>query len=108
MDEIIVHGGEIFAMIHRVQKLLAHMHQSGSAAGREIEPPQQFLPARFRRGMKLHRGCVGRVAAPSLHRGLEPHMIGTEARRQRLEEGDTRPSGHLAVACDDLAGERHA
>ena len=35
-------------------------------------------------------------------------MVGTEAGRQRLEEGDARTGGQFGVALQDLARERHA
>ena len=100
--------GEVVAMLHGVEQLLAHPHQRGGAAGREIEPAQQLLPARLGRGdappPRWHR--TGSRAR--LDRGVEPRMVGAEARGQRLEEGDTRAGGQLGVACEDLAGERHA
>ena len=51
--KVVVDGGEIVAMVHRVEQLLAHAHQRGGAAGREIEPAEQLLPARLGRAMKL-------------------------------------------------------
>ena len=47
---------EIVAVIHGVQQLLAHAHQRGGAAGREIEPAEQFEPARFGREVQFGRG----------------------------------------------------
>ena len=38
---------EVVAVVQRVDQLLAHAHQRGGAAGREIEPAEQLLPARL-------------------------------------------------------------
>ena len=60
MDEIGVDDGESSRLIHGVEQLLAHAHQRGGAAGREIEPAEQLLPARLGCGMQLeHRLGVG-------------------------------------------------
>ena len=56
------------AMRHRVEQLLAHAHQRGGAARREIEPAEQFLPARLGRLMHLGGGLVVRLVLPGLDR----------------------------------------
>ena len=38
---------------------------------------------------------------------LEARLIGTEALRQRLEEGDARAGGQIGVAAEDFARQRH-
>ena len=67
MDEIVVDHGEIVAVIHGVEQLLAHAHQRRGAAGREIEPAEQFEPARLARLMQLgggrRRTAIARQAA---------------------------------------------
>ena len=64
MHEIVVDRGEILAMIEHVEQLLAHAHQRDGAAGREIEPAEQFLPARLGGGVHFGGGLVGRLVAP--------------------------------------------
>ena len=53
MDEVAVDDAQIVAVIHGVEELLAHAHQRRGAAGREIEPAQQFQPARLGGAMQL-------------------------------------------------------
>jgi hypothetical protein len=55
----------------------------------------------------LARDLLGGVLLPGGGGGREPRVIGTEPLRQRLEEGDARSGGELAVAGQDLARERH-
>ena len=61
MHEILVDRGEIVAVIERVHQLLAHAHQRGGAAGRQIEAAEQFLPARLGSGVHFGGGFVGRA-----------------------------------------------
>ena len=102
MHEIGIDRLEVVAMIERVEQLLAHAHQRGGAARREIEPAQQFLPARLGRGVHFGGGLVGRLGLPGGDRGIEPLAVRTEAVRQRLEEGDARPGGQLGVFGEDF------
>ena len=108
MDEIGVDHRQIVAMIHGVEQLLAHAHQRGGAAGREIEPAEQLEPPRFGDAMQL--GCVRgrRRFAPRCDSGVDPRPIMAENARQRLEEGDTRADGQLRILGKDLVCQRHA
>ena len=54
MNEIAVDVAEIVAMIHGVEKLLAHSHQCRRAAGRKIEPAEQLEPAGLKVGYHNH------------------------------------------------------
>ncbi len=108
MDEIVVDDAEIVAVIHGVDQLLAHAHQRRGAAGREIEPAEQFEPARLAGVMQLGRGFVGRRLLPVFDRRLDAGAIGAEGGGQRLEEGDPRPDRQILVAAEDVAGQRHA
>ena len=56
MDEIVVDDGEIVAVVHGVEQLLAHAHQRRGAVGRQIEPAKQLEPARLAGAIKLGRG----------------------------------------------------
>ena len=52
---------EVVAVVQRVEQLLAHAHQRGGAAGREIEPAQATpAGAARRRDAVRPRPCVGR------------------------------------------------
>ena len=75
-------GRKIVAAGERVEELLAHPHQRSGAAGRKVEPPQQFLPARLGRDVDTRGGDVRRVCAPGLDRGGEPLVVGPEFRRE--------------------------
>ena len=79
MDEIVVDRGEIVAVVEHVHQLLAHAHQRGGAARRQIEPAEQLLPARLGGGMHFGGGCVGRLLAPGGDRRLHAGRIGAEA-----------------------------
>ena len=96
MDEIGIDRLEVVAVVERIEQLLAHAHQRGGAAGREIEPAQQLLPARFGGGVNFGGGLVGRRGLPGRDGGIEPLAIGAEAVGQRLEKGDARAGGQLA------------
>ena len=106
MDEVGVDLPEVvLAMLEHIDQLLAHAHQSGGAAGREIEPPEQLLAARLGGGVHFRRGFVVGLAAPDgdgrLHtRGIRPETFG-----QRLEKGDARAGGEFRVAHEDFTGE---
>ncbi len=108
MDEIGIDRLEVVAVVERIEKLLAHAHQRGGAARREIEPAQQLLPARFGGGVNLGGGLVGRRGLPGGDGGVEPLAVRAEAVGQRLEKGDARPGRQLGVFGEDLLGQRHA
>ena len=101
-------AGKVVAVVERIDQLLAHPHQRGGAVGREVEPPQQLLPARLGGNMDLGRGLVGRVGLPGRDRGIEPRMVRAEAIGQRLEEGDARAGGQLGIFGKNLARQRDA
>ena len=108
MNEVGVDRGEVVAMPHRIDQLLAHAHQRAGAAGREIEAAEQLLPARLGGLVHRRRRGVRRLGLPVGDGGVELGLVGAEAVRQRLEEGDARPGGQLVVFGKELAGERHA
>ena len=108
MHEIGIDYAEIVAVIHGVDQLLAHFHKRGGAAGRQIEPAEQFLPARLGGQMHVGGGLVVRRRLPGRDRFLQRGAIGAEALRQSFEEGDARADGELGVAGEDFARERHA
>ncbi len=67
MDEGLIDRREVGAVVHRVDQLLAHAHQRGSAAGREVEAAEQFLPARLGGDVHLGRGRIGgRCCQPAI------------------------------------------
>src|SRR5262249_32835802 len=99
---------EIIGAIERVEKLLAHAHECGGAAGREVKASQQLLPARLGRAMDLRRRVVARLGAPRRDGSVELVMVGAEAMSERLEERNARTRGQLRIALQDLARERHA
>ena len=92
-------------MHHRVDQLLAHRDQRRGAAGREIEPAEQLLPARLGGKVQFGGGLVGAIARPGIDRRVDPLAVDAEARRERLEERDARPGGQLVVAHEDFARE---
>ncbi len=107
MDEIVVDDGEIVAVIHGVDQLLAHTYQRRGAAGGEIEPTEQFEPARLAGVVQFGRGFVRWRLLPVLDRLLDAGAVRAEGGGERLEEGDARPDGEILVAAEDVAGQRH-
>ena len=103
MHEIVVDRGEILAMTEHVEQLLAHAHQRDGAAGREIKPAEQFLPARLGGRVHFGGGLIGRLVAPGGDGTLHAGRIGAEALVQRFEESDARAGGQFAVAGEDFA-----
>ena len=108
MHEIGIDRLEVVAMIERIEKLLAHAHQRGGAARREIEPAQQLLPARFRGGVNGGGGLVGGRGLPGGDGGIEPVAVRAEAVGQGLEKGDPRAGGQLGVFGEDVLRQCHA
>ena len=108
VDEIAVDDREIVAVAMRVEQLLAHAHQRRGAAGREVEPAQQFLPARLGRRVHARRRWRRWVGAPGVDRGFEPRVVGPEAAASASKKAMRGPRGQLGVAGQDLARERHA
>ena len=103
MDEIVVDRGEIVAVAQHVDQLLAHAHQRGRAARRQVKPAEQLLPARLGGSVHFRRGFVIRLRAPGGDRRFHARGIGAEALSQRLEEGNARAGGQLAIAAEDFA-----
>ena len=108
MHEIGINRDKIVAVIHRVDQLLAHFHERRGAAGREIEPAEQFLPARLGRKMDFGDGLVIGVALPGRDRGFQPCLVRPKAVGQGLEESDARPGRERRVLQKDIARERDA
>ncbi len=108
MNEIVVDDAEIVAVIHGVEQLLAHAHQRRGAAGGEIEPAEQFEPARFAGVMQFGRGFVGRRLLPGGDGAGRCGAIGAECGGERLEKGDARPGRQLGIAGENVLRERHA
>ena len=81
---------------------------SDGAAGREIEPAEQFLPARLGGGVDFRGGFVARLFPPGGDGLFHAGRIGAEALGQRLEKGDARSGGQFAIAAEDLARQRDA
>ena len=109
MDEVVIDRAQIvLAMREHVEQLRAHAHQRDGAAGREVEPAEQFLPARFRGGVQLGSGIVVRVLVPAGDGRLHARLVGAETLGQRLEEGDTGAGGEFRIAGQDFARERDA
>ena len=95
MHEIVVDGAQVVAMVERIHQLFAHAHKCGGTSGREIEPTEQFLPARLGGGMQLGGCRVRGQRAPRVDGLIHPRLVDAEALPQRLEEGDARADGKL-------------
>ena len=108
MDEVVIDDAEIVAAIHGVEELLAHAHERGCAAGREIQPADQFQPSRLGGFMKLGRVVLGRRVAPGRDRRVDSGAIVAEGGRQRLEERDARSDRQRRIVRKDFVGKREA
>ena len=109
MDEIAVDDGEVVAVIHGVEKLLAHAHERCGAAGREIEPAKEFEPARLGGAMQFGCGFGGWIAArqAAIASSMRARSC-PKVRRHRLEESDARSDRQVGIFVEDFVGERHA
>jgi hypothetical protein len=108
VDEILVDDTEIVAVIERIEQLLAHAHQRGSAAGRQIEAAKQFQAARFAAAMELGGAIGGRRRLPGGERRIDARRIVAKSLGQGLEKGDARPGGQPGIVVENLIGERDA
>ena len=70
VEKVVVDGGEIVAMIHRLDQLGAHAHQRRRAPGRQIEAPEELEPPRLGRAMEPGCGRIGGRAHPGRGRGI--------------------------------------
>jgi hypothetical protein len=108
MHEIFVERLQVVAARQHVEQLLAHAHERGGAAWREIKPAEKLLPPRLGGSVHLSGRLIGRLLAPSGDRALHAYGIGAEALRQRFKEGDARAGAQFGIAAEDFAGERDA
>ena len=106
--EIAVDRFEIGMVAQAGKQVLAHRHQRRSAAGRAVQPADQFLPARFGRGMKPGRGDFAGIAHIGLRGLFQRRLIGAEFRRQGAEE--RRPASRIErrIGIEKIARQRHA
>ena len=108
MDEVGVDGREVGPFAEHVEQLLAHAHQRGGAARREVEAAEQLLPARLggvmQAGGRLRIGSTGVVGKRALDRG----HVGAEALQQQFEEDD--PAGRVepGVGFEQARRQGHA
>ena len=109
MHEVGIDRLEILAVIERIEQLLAHAHQRGGAARREIEPAQQFLPARPRRRHGFRRRSCRR-ARPARRRWR--HRAATRSGPKRFASASKKAMRGPVVSSAYLArissGQRHA
>ena len=106
MDEIVVDDAELVAMRHGVEQLFAHAHQRRGAAGREIEPAEQFEPPRLA-GLMQFGGVIGDGRLPPIGDGaVDAGAIVTEGGGERLEKGDPRPGGQVGIFGQDFLRQR--
>ena len=110
MHDVAVERGQILvaAPFMRPEQIGAQRHQLAGAAGRAVEPPDQFLPPRLGSKMQVAGVVVGRLRAPGLDRLRQPFAVRAVIARQLLEE--RQPSGvvEMAIAVEHLARDRDA
>ena len=110
MHGVPVKRGQILvaASIHEAEQVGAQRHQLAGAAGRAVEPPDQFLPPRLRRKMQVAGVLVGRLRAPGLDRLRQPFTVRAIAAGQGLEERQPAGVVEMTVAVEHLARDDNA
>ena len=108
MAQVLVDGGEIDGRLRVAQQVAAHGDDLGGGAGGEVEAAEELLARAVDGGLQVgERALRGhrRVALGSLARldRIRVHAIGEET-----QEGVALGGCGLAVALEDLAGDRHA
>ena len=106
MHEIVVNRREVAPPFKRFDQMPPHRDEGLGSAGREVEPADQFLPARLGRFVQHGRRVIGLVLGVSLTGFGEPLAVGPVGPRQRLEEGDAFAGLHLPEFVKDVARER--
>ncbi len=86
----------------------AHGDEVLGAAGRAIEPAEQFLPARFGQIMQSRRGGCVRIAAIGCDSLVELAMVGAEITRQRREEFGAGRFRKSRIGIERLTGDQCA
>ena len=106
MGEVPIDHGQIAVLTHEFKQLGAHGDQRGGAAGRAIEPAEQFLPARLGGVVNFARGRLVAVRIPSRHRLPHPLAIGSEFVCERAKDRNLVGSVEGPIAAEKFARER--
>ena len=108
MHDVTVERRQILVALHQRQQIGAHRHQFAGAAGRAVEPADQFLPPRLGRKMQVAGIGVARLRAPALDCLRQLFAIRAEVTGQCCEK--RLPSGGVerVVAVEHVAGDRGA
>ena len=88
--------------------VVMHRHQFAGAAGRAVEPADQFLPPRFGSKMQVAGILVGGLRAPGLDRLRNSLPVRTVVANQGLEERQPASVVEVMVAVKNLPRHRSA
>ena len=86
MDDVAVERGEVLFVLDGAEQIGAHRHQLAGAAGRPVQPANQFLPPWLGGEMQIAGVGIVRLCAPALDRLRKPLAVGTEIAGQTFEE----------------------
>ena len=106
--KIAVDDGEAAVAAQGLEEVGAHRDERRRAARSAVEAAEELLPARLRRIVDLARRRSAAGRAEARHRILDPAPVGPEIVGQGAKEGALVGLGEVAVAGEDLAGQRNA
>ena len=88
MDDVAVERGEVLFVLGGAEQIGAHRHQFAGAAGRPVQPADQFLPPRLGGEMQIAGVVVARLRAPGLDGMGQLLAVRAVIARQGVEEGE--------------------
>ena len=108
MAEIVVHAAQSRLAFQCFQQITPHRDDDRDAAGRAVDPPQQFLARRFRRSLEREQLLRRRVVDVG-SRGIEhAFRLDGEIGIEELEKRLAAVSLELGIRADQLLGDRCA
>ena len=104
MHDVAVERGEILVAFHQAEQIGAHLHQFAGAAGRAVEPADQFLPPRLGGEMQIAGVIVAIGLARQVSIAWESlSRSGPKSRASVFEEGKPAGGVEIVVAVEHLA-----
>ena len=108
MREIAIHAAPVRVVGKPVDQVLAHGDQPRGAVRRQVEPAEEFVPARLAGDVERPPGGIVRRVEKRL-RGIAAHgNIDAEGRRQRVQRAVAPLRVERVVALEDRLRDRHA
>ena len=108
MRKIGVDRLEVEVVRFHPQQRLAHPDQRGNAVRREVQPADQFLPARFGGLMQFEQRLRGRLPAVGFDGAFQPRRVRSEPRDKDADEVALAAFVEAPPAIQDIPGQCHA